>query len=125
MSFSVTGPSLLSPYGPLRTFCVSVWNLLPWCGNHVANAEQDVCSYSTLCWHQRVIEVKDIALILALTSCPKLLSADLDQAIQKAMQAIGQEPVPLTKYVQLPDRESQLLQRIAALEKQLQQQPQQ
>lgn len=52
------------------------------------------------------------------------MPADLDQAIQKAMQAIGQEPVPLTKYVQPQDRETQLLQRIAALEKQVSQQSQ-
>ena len=48
-----------------------------------------------------------------------LLSADLDQAIQKAMQAIGQEPVPLTQYVQAENREIQLERKIAALEKQL------
>ncbi|KAL3150529.1 hypothetical protein ABBQ32_000346 [Trebouxia sp. C0010 RCD-2024] len=51
---------------------------------------------------------------------PEDLLADLDQAIHKAMQAIGQEPIPLTKYVQPSNKEAQLLQRIAALEKQLQ-----
>ena len=45
--------------------------------------------------------------------------ADLDQAIQKAMQAIGQEPVPLSHYAKPQDREAQLLSRIAQLESQL------
>ena len=45
--------------------------------------------------------------------------ADLDQAIQKAMQAIGQEPVPLSRYTEPQNREEQLLARIARLETQL------
>ena len=45
--------------------------------------------------------------------------ADLDQAIQKAMQAIGQEPVPLSRYAEPQNREEQLLARIAQLETQL------
>ena len=47
------------------------------------------------------------------------LSADLDQAIKAAMQAIGQEPVSLTQYAEPQNREAQLLHRIAMLESQL------
>lgn len=47
------------------------------------------------------------------------LNADLDQALQKAMQAIGQKPVPL-KMVEGPsDTEAMLRRRIAALEQQV------
>ena len=47
------------------------------------------------------------------------LHADLDQALQKAMQAIGQQPVPLTAVEGPHDTEAMLRQRIAALEHQV------
>ena len=50
---------------------------------------------------------------------PSACVADLDQAIQKAMQAIGQQPVPLSKFAKPQNRETQLLARIAQLESQL------
>lgn len=47
------------------------------------------------------------------------LIADLDQALQKAMQAIGQKPVPLPAVEGPSDTEAMLRQRIAALEQQV------
>lgn len=46
-------------------------------------------------------------------------NADLDQALQKAMQAIGQKPVALKAVEGPSDNEAMLRQRIIALEQQL------